>query len=72
MDTIEVAQRRQQDDIDHALAGRAPQMAGRTTCAKLDCGAPILPVRQQMGAQLCLACQHDAERESQRCARGAV
>jgi len=72
MDVIEAAQRRQQDDIDHALAGRAPRKAGRATCANLDCGALILPVRQQMGAQLCIACQRDAEREAQRCARGAV
>lgn len=72
MDAIDVAQRRQQDDIDHALAGRAPKPAGRSICANLDCGEPIASVRQQMGAQLCIECQRDAEREAQRCARGAV
>ena len=66
MDIIDVAQRRQQEAIDHALASRKPAGPGRTTCANLTCGEPISPMRQAMGAQRCLDCQQRAEREAQR------
>ena len=72
MDVIELAQQRQQEDVDHALQARAPAQPGRTHCANLDCGAPILPVRQRIGAQLCIDCQRASERRAQTCARGAV
>lgn len=73
MDMINVAQRRQQEEIDHALAARASRTAtGRTHCAKADCGEPIAPMRPQLGAQLCIDCQRRAEREAQSCARVAV
>lgn len=65
-DTIDVAQRRQQEDIDHALASRQHSTAGRAFCATLDCGEPITPVRQQMGAQLCIDCQTAYELEARR------
>lgn len=67
MDTIDVAQRRQQDDIDHALAARSPAGEGRPTCA--ECGEAISELRQQMGAVRCLECQRDCEREAQSWAR---
>lgn len=72
MDVIDTAQRRQQEEIDYALAARPAPVAGRSTCANLDCNFPVSLVRQKMGAQLCIACQRDAEQEAQRCARGAV
>lgn len=70
MDVIDVAQRRQQEQIDQAVAARKPAPPGRVTCANLACGEPITPVRQQLGAQLCLDCQQRAEREAQQWARG--
>lgn len=70
-EVIDVAQQRQQDDIDLALAARKPARAGRATCANVQCGEPIAPLRQNMGAQLCIDCQRDAERSAQTCARGA-
>ncbi|EIL99129.1 hypothetical protein [Rhodanobacter thiooxydans] len=72
MDMIEVAQRRQQEEIEHALAARPMQATGRTHCANAECGEPIVQVRQQMGAQLCIDCQRAVERGAQSCARGAV
>lgn len=44
--------------LDNALQyhARRPQAAGRTFCANEDCGKPITAQRQQMGAQLCIAC----------------
>ena len=46
-----------------ALAAHAlrPQQAGRETCANLDCGADIAPVRTALGAQLCMDCQMGEE-----------
>ena len=38
----------------HALRAQEP---GRTTCANVDCGADIAPVRTALGAQLCMDCQ---------------
>lgn len=73
MDVIDVAQRRQQEEIDHALAAaRAAftRQPGRATCAMVDCGEPISVCRTALGAQLCLDCQQRAEREAQQCAHG--
>lgn len=72
MDTIDEAQRRQQEEIEQALSARRPAKAGRECCANQDCGEPIAPFRQQLGAQLCLDCQRAAEREAQSWARKAV
>lgn len=65
MDIISEAQWRQQDAIDHALAARKPPRAGLTHCAVLTCREPITPLRQRLGAQLCIDCQQRAEREAQ-------
>lgn len=72
MDVIDTAQRRQLEEIEHALAERKPLGQGRTHCANLDCGEPIAMVRQQIGASLCIECQRITEREAQQCARGAI
>lgn len=72
MDVIDTAQRRQLEDIEHALANRQRAGKGRTHCMNLECGEPISAVRQQMGAVRCIDCQQIAEREAQQCARGSV
>lgn len=75
MDIIDVAQRRQQEEIEHALSARrsgAPDKPARTHCVRADCGEPISDVRQQMHAQLCIDCQRDAELAAKSCARGAI
>ena len=71
MDVIDLAQRRQQEDIDHALAARV-KAAGRTHCMRADCGAPISDLRREMGAVLCLDCQRSNEHRAQSCARRAI
>lgn len=71
MDTIDLAQQRQLEDIDHALASRKRAGVGRAECGHPDCGEPISPARQALGAVLCIDCQRDAERSAQRCARRA-
>lgn len=72
-DVIDVAQRRQQEEIDHALAARKPvtELPLRLCCVNPDCGEPISDVRQLMHAQLCLDCQRDAEQALKSCHRGA-
>jgi len=69
-DVIDLAQQRQQEDIELALAARAAPKPGRTCCANLSCREPIAPARQALGAQLCLECQLIHERSAQQCARG--
>lgn len=69
---IDVAQRRQQGEIDHALAHRAPARPGLTQCERLDCGEPITAFRQALGARLCIDCAQAAEREAQRWAPRAL
>lgn len=69
---MDLAQARQQQDIDHALAARTAPRAGRTHCAHDDCGEPIAAFRQQLGAVLCIDCQRDHERSAQICARVPV
>lgn len=71
-DIIDLAQDQQQQDIAIALAARVPRTVGRSHCANPDCGEPIAPLRQQLGAVLCIDCQRDAERSAQACARGGV
>lgn len=72
-DVIDVAQRRQQEDIDLALAARTPptDRPRRLHCVNPACGEPISEVRQRMHAQLCLDCQRDAEQAVKSCGRGA-
>lgn len=66
MDSIDVAQRRQQEEIEHALAGRRAPAAGLTVCEDAACGEPISPVRQAMGARLCLDCALAQEKEARK------
>ena len=66
MDTIDLAQARQQDDIDHALAARKAAKPGTDVCTVEDCGEPISAARKAMGATRCVDCQADVEREAQR------
>lgn len=72
MDVIDVAQRRQMEDIELALATREPARMGLSHCENAECGEPIIALRQQMGARLCIDCARDAERKAKQCARGAV
>lgn len=69
---IDVAQRRQQEEIEHALAARKKPTIGRTHCANLDCGEPISALRREIGARFCVGCQNAAERPAQSCARTAI
>lgn len=62
MDEIEVAQRRQQEDIDHALAARGQGKAGKAVCD--ECGAAISALRQELGAVLCIDCQQRSEQQA--------
>ena len=62
-DAMDRVQQHAEDAACDALAAHAlrVQRPGRTTCANLDCGADIAPVRTALGAQLCLDCQHSEE-----------
>lgn len=62
-DAMDRVQQHAADLASDALAVHAtrPQVAGRTECANLDCGEPILPARTALGAQLCLDCQQGEE-----------
>lgn len=74
-DVIDVAQRRQAEDIEQALSARRFGVADlpvRTHCVNADCGEAITPVRQRIHAQLCIDCQRDAERDMASCLRGAI
>lgn len=66
MDSIDLAQARQQDEVDHALAARRKPAPGTDFCTVEDCGEPIAAARKAMGATRCVACQGRAEREAQR------
>lgn len=72
MDVIDVAQRRQLEEIELALAARPSNKQGRKHCKNAECGEAIAPQRQQLGAQLCIDCQRAAERKAQPCARVAI
>ena len=72
MDVIDVAQRRQLEEIEQALAARPIAQQGRSHCKHKDCGEPISPQRQDLGAQLCIDCQRAAEHKAHTCARVAV
>lgn len=55
------------DDLAADALKRHRQRAktqGRTHCANLECGEPISQLRQQAGAQLCLDCQREEERQA--------
>jgi RNA polymerase-binding transcription factor DksA len=59
--------------VEDALARRAhqPARAGRTHCANLDCGEPITELRRGAGAQLCLECLQEEERQQAKYRKGA-
>lgn len=59
MDQIDLAQKHQQDDIDHALEARRVRQPGLSACSQ--CDEPISSLRRDMGARLCIDCQRAAE-----------
>ncbi|MFN3310108.1 MAG: hypothetical protein ACK40R_00180 [Thermomonas sp.] len=65
-DDMDRVQQHVEDCARDALAAHAlrPQQEGRTSCANLDCGEAIAPVRTALGAQLCLACQSAEEAQA--------
>jgi RNA polymerase-binding transcription factor DksA len=67
------------DEIDRAVAAEERQLAdalahharrarpqGRATCENMDCGEAIAPMRQAMGARLCIDCAREDERRAGR------
>lgn len=62
-DFMDHIQQHAEDVTADALAAHALRQrpAGRETCANLDCGADIAPVRTALGAQLCMDCQTGEE-----------
>jgi RNA polymerase-binding transcription factor DksA len=65
VDAIDRAVAAEERQLEDALAhhARRAKPAGRETCANLDCEAPIAPMRQEMGAQLCIDCAREEERQ---------
>lgn len=59
MDEIDLAQQRQADEIEHALAARRPAGPGLAECRA--CGTAISALRTALGAQLCIECQTELE-----------
>jgi RNA polymerase-binding transcription factor DksA len=68
MDIIDQAQARQQQDIDLALAARKTRARGPSHCSNVDCDEPISELRRDLGAELCVSCQADAEQRDRQCA----
>lgn len=66
MDLAGMAQRRQQEEIEHALQARKPVAQGLAVCSMLECDEPISALRQAMGARLCIECAKAQEQEAQR------
>lgn len=66
MDVIDVAQRRQQEQIDQALANLPVPGVGAERCTRHDCDEPISATRQQLGARLCIDCANAQEQEARR------
>lgn len=59
MDAVQDRMLREQDEIlQHA---RKPGGAGRTHCARQDCGEAIAPQRTRLGASLCMECQQEQD-----------
>lgn len=57
MDHVQDLALREQEQC--AATVRMQAKLGRSRCA--ECDEPIAPMRQQMGARLCVDCQTDAE-----------
>jgi len=66
VDVIDVAQRRQAEEIEYVLAARRTPPRGLTHCEHGDCGEAISEQRQQMGARLCIDCATAHEQEARR------
>ena len=64
MDDIDRAQDREQQDTAIALAAqlrRTQAQRGHGTPDCVECGEPIAPFRQALGARRCVECQTEAE-----------
>jgi hypothetical protein len=62
-DAMDQVQAFNDDHTADALQRHAdrPKRVGLTHCAIGDCREPIMDARRELGAQLCLACQHEEE-----------
>lgn len=62
-DSMDAVQQQALDAIEDALHRHQarPVIAGRSSCANLDCGEPIHSARTALGAQLCLECQREQD-----------
>lgn len=65
-DLMDKLQQHNDDHVADSLRAHAqrPRAPGRTTCANLDCKDDIAAARTALGAQLCLACQQEAEAQA--------
>jgi RNA polymerase-binding transcription factor DksA len=65
-DAMDQLQAFNDDHTADALRRHADRVVavGRSHCAIADCREPISDARRDLGAQLCLACQHEAEARS--------
>lgn len=65
VDFIDRAVAAEERQLEDALAhhARRAKPTGRETCENVDCGEPIAPLRQQMGARLCIDCAREEERQ---------
>lgn len=66
-DEIDQSVELQAAELDNAIAAhrRAASMAKASTCCT-ECDEPISPLRQSLGAHLCMDCQHEFEMASRR------
>lgn len=62
-DLLDSAQEQIEATTEAAIRAHAerPRSVGRAQCEDPDCGEPITPQRQALGARLCLACQKAEE-----------
>lgn len=67
MDVIDVAQRRQLEEVEHTLLARRPASRGLAVCEVEDCEQSITEQRQAMGARRCVPCATAVEQGAQRC-----
>lgn len=62
-DELDLAQQHEDMHRAHAIAAiTRPRPPGRTECRT--CGEPITPLRTELGAQLCIDCQSEAEQKA--------
>ena len=65
MDDVDRANETAQAELDRLIARARPQREGRPDCQ--DCGDPVSPLRQGLGAVRCLDCQEYAEALARGC-----